>query len=92
MTDSAPTPSVPTEPQNDPLKAVDPATVQDEPAMDMHTATEAEKLDGIVAQTRVDVGDKSPERIAEVLRQRCDQSGIALDDERLAELVTRVQD
>ncbi|MBB2975953.1 hypothetical protein FHX49_001520 [Microbacterium endophyticum] len=71
--------------------AVDPATVQDEPVMDMHTATDDERIDGIVDQTRADVGDKSLERIEGVLRQRFEQSGMEFTDELLAELAQRVK-
>ncbi|MBA8815289.1 hypothetical protein FHX48_000341 [Microbacterium halimionae] len=71
--------------------AVDPRNVQNEPAMDMHTSTDEERIDGIVDQTRADVGDKSLERIQGVLRQRFEQSGTAFTEELLVELAQRVK-
>ncbi|MFG6402082.1 MULTISPECIES: hypothetical protein [unclassified Microbacterium] len=63
---------------------------QDAPAQDMHDASEDDKIAGIVAQTRVDVGDKDDERISEVLRQRFEDSGISVAGDRLAALAAEV--
>lgn len=67
------------------------ADTQDEPVMDQHEATDDDKVDGIVAQVRADVGDKGERRIAEVLRQRLDQAGVAYDDALVAASVARVR-
>ena len=47
---------------------------------------------GIVAQTRQDVGTEPVERIADVLRQRLEQSGIDLPDDEIEELAHQVVD
>ncbi|WP_109211987.1 MULTISPECIES: hypothetical protein [Microbacterium] len=60
------------------------------PAMAQNNASELEKVTGIVAQTRQDVGTEPLERIAEVLRQRLDQSGIDLPDADVQELARQV--
>ena len=60
------------------------------PAMSQNDATDLEKVDGIAAQTRADVGTESLERIEEVLRQRLDQSGIDLSDDEVQELARQV--
>jgi hypothetical protein len=54
---------------------------QDEPVLAQNQATRQEKIDGIVAQTRVDLGGETDERYAEVLRQRFVDSGIEMTDE-----------
>ncbi|GAA1997847.1 hypothetical protein [Microbacterium pumilum] len=60
------------------------------PAMSQNNASTDDKVDGIVAQTRVDVGTESVERITEVLRQRLEQSGIDLTDDTVDQLAQRV--
>ncbi|WP_159501529.1 hypothetical protein [Microbacterium sp. 18062] len=67
-----------------------PGTTQDAPVMDQHSASVDDKIDGIVAQTRVDVADRPHERIVEVLRQRFDDAGISADDALLDELAKKV--
>ena len=64
---------------------------QNLPAMSQNNASDQEKIGGIVAQTRVDVGDQDDARIADVLRQRLDQSGIATTDDELGQLTRRVR-
>ncbi|MCX6503186.1 MAG: hypothetical protein NT132_12420 [Microbacterium sp.] len=66
--------------------------VQDEPVMDQHVATDDDKIDGIIAQVRMDVGDKGERRIADVLRQRFTQSGVPFDDALVASAVGRVRE
>lgn len=69
-----------------------PRETQDAPMMDTHDASVQDKIDGIVAQTRVDVADKPHERIMEVLRQRFHDAGITADDALFDELATKVTD
>lgn len=63
---------------------------QDEPIMDMHEATDEERVSGIVAQTRADVGDASEERIADVLRQRFTETGTDVGDDRIRALAAEI--
>jgi hypothetical protein len=65
---------------------------QDAPAMDMHGTTTEERVDGIVAQTRMDVGDAPAERIADVLRQRFADTGIDVGDDRVRALAAEIAD
>ncbi|MDQ1130604.1 hypothetical protein [Microbacterium sp. SORGH_AS_0888] len=67
------------------------ADTRDEPVMDQHDATDGDKLDGIIQQVRADVGHKGERRIAEVLRQRLAQAGVAYDDALVADAVARVR-
>ncbi|MEI3847839.1 MULTISPECIES: hypothetical protein [unclassified Microbacterium] len=60
------------------------------PAMAQNNASDVEKVSGIVAQTRSDVGAEPLERIAEVLRQRLTQSGIDLPEHDVEELARQV--
>jgi hypothetical protein len=60
------------------------------PAMSQNDASELEKVTGVVAQTRADVGTEPVERIAEVLRQRLEQSGIDLPDSDIEELAHQI--
>jgi hypothetical protein len=60
------------------------------PAMSQNDASDLEKVTGVVAQTRADVGTEPVERIAEVLRQRLEQSGIDLPDSDVEELARQI--
>jgi hypothetical protein len=65
---------------------------QDEPIM--HGSTEASdesKVAGIVEQVRADVQLRDSEEPEPLLRERLDQVGIALTDERVAELVAEIR-
>jgi hypothetical protein len=63
--------------------------VQDEPVLAQNNATTQEKLDGIAAQTRVDLRDESHERYEEVLRQRLSDAEIQLTDDEVSDLARR---
>jgi len=63
---------------------------QSEPRMDMHLTDDEARIAGVVAQTRADVGDKSEERIAEVLRQRSREVGLDLGDDRIRALAAEI--
>lgn len=60
------------------------------PAMAQNNASDLEKVSGIVAQTRADVGTEPVERITEVLHQRLEQAGIDLPDGDVQELARQV--
>ena len=60
------------------------------PAMSQNNASDLEKVTGIVAQTRADVGTESIEHIAEVLRERLGQAGVELPDSDVQELARQV--
>ena len=63
---------------------------QSEPAMDTHPTDDEARIAGVVVQTRADVGDKSQERIADVLRQRFADVGLDLGDDRIRALEAEV--
>ncbi len=60
------------------------------PAMSQNDASAVEKVSGIVAQTRQDVGTESVESIAHVLAQRLEQSGVSLPDADVHELAQQI--
>jgi len=60
------------------------------PAMAQNDASSLEKVTGIVAQTRADVGIEPVERIAEVLHQRLEQAGVDLPDDDITELARQI--
>lgn len=60
------------------------------PAMAQNNASDVDKVAGIVAQTRQDVGTHPLEHIAHVLRQRLTQSGIELPENDIEELARQV--
>jgi hypothetical protein len=60
------------------------------PAMDQNNAPDVDKVAGIVAQTRADVGTEPLDRIVEVLHQRLEQSGVDLPDSDVEELAHQV--
>lgn len=60
---------------------------QDEPAMDMHQASDRDKIRGIVAQTRADFPSGSdPDQVERALRQRFDDTGITVDEAQIKKL------
>ncbi|MEV7828153.1 hypothetical protein [Microbacterium enclense] len=63
---------------------------QSAPAMDTHPTDDEARIQGVVVQTRADVGDKSEERIADVLRQRFSDIGLDLGDDRIRALAAEV--
>lgn len=67
-----------------------PGYEQTEPSMAQNNASTLEKITGIAAQTRVDVGGESQDRIVHVLRQRLDEAGIALPDADVDELARQI--
>ena len=60
------------------------------PAMAQNNASDLDKVSGIVAQTRADVGTEPVDRIAEVLHQRLEQAGVLLPDGVVQELARQV--
>jgi hypothetical protein len=60
------------------------------PAMSQNNASDVDKVAGIVAQTRQDLGPDNPERAFEVLKQRLSQSGIDLPDSDIRELARQI--
>lgn len=74
---------------DDAAETVSAEPTQDEPVLAQNHASTGEKLDGIAAQTRVDLGEESQERYEEVLRQRLSDSGIALTDDEVSDLARR---
>lgn len=63
---------------------------QDRPALDQNDASNEDKIAGIVAQTRLDVGDQDVERIADVLAQRFDETGVDIDADRTVALAAEI--
>jgi H2-forming N5,N10-methylenetetrahydromethanopterin dehydrogenase-like enzyme len=63
--------------------------VQTEPVLEQNSASLDEKLDGIAAQTRVDLGEESQDRYEEVLRQRLADADIQLTDDDVSALARR---
>lgn len=63
---------------------------QSEPMMDTHETDDEARIAGVVVQTRADVGDKSEERIADVLRQRFAEIGLDVGDDRVRALAAEV--
>lgn len=61
-----------------------------EPVLDQNPASDGDKIEGILAQTRVDVGSEDTARIAEVLRQRFTDAGIVVTDSQLADFAKDV--
>lgn len=70
--------------------ALGPEQEQRLPAMAQNNASDIDKVAGIVAQTRQDVGTQPLEQIAHVLRQRLTQSGIELPENDIEELARQV--
>ncbi len=60
------------------------------PAMSQNNADDVAKVAGIVAQTRSDIGTGSFDEIRHVLAQRLEQTGIALPDDEVDELVRQI--
>lgn len=65
---------------------------QDEPALDQNAASDQDKLDGLVAQLRADVAGQNAVTVEQAVRRRLDDTGLALDEERIAALVAELSD
>lgn len=63
--------------------------VQNEPVLKQNAASTEDKLEGIAAQTRVDLGDESHDRYEEVIRQRLSDAGIQITDDEVSSLARR---
>ncbi len=63
---------------------------QNAPAMDLHPTDDEARIAGVVVQTRADVGGKSDERVADVLRQRFADIGLELGDDGIRALAAEV--
>lgn len=66
-----------------------PPGTQDGPLLDTHDTTLSDQVEGILVQTRADLGEESTDRYAEVLRQRFADTGIEVPDDRMASLAER---
>lgn len=64
---------------------------QEEPKLDQNPASDGERLAGIVAQTRADLGEDDDSRVLAMLRQRIEDAGIDVSDALLSELVDKVR-
>jgi hypothetical protein len=60
------------------------------PAMSQNNASDADKIAGIVAQTRTDVSHLGRDEVMRVLAQRFDQTGVVVSDDELGELADQV--
>lgn len=60
------------------------------PAMSQNNASDLDKVTGVVAQTRQDVGTEPLERIAQVLGQRLEQAGVDLPEGDIHELARQI--
>lgn len=63
---------------------------QNEPLLAQNTTTDAERLAGIVEQTRADLGGEDLEKIIAVLKQRLADAAIPLSDEGVSALADKV--
>ncbi|MFJ6678443.1 hypothetical protein ACIQLK_04855 [Microbacterium sp. NPDC091382] len=64
--------------------------IQSEPAMSQNPADVAQKVDGIVVQTRADLAGQDGVDGASVLARRLSDAGIDLTDDEMAAAVARV--
>lgn len=74
----------------DPDLPAPPESEATETVLEETKSSDVDKIAGIVVQTRADVGTESRERIADVLRQRFDDTGISVSDAEVADLADQV--
>lgn len=60
---------------------------QDEPVLDQNTATEQERLDGLIAQLRADVTGEDTATVEAAVRRRLSDTGIEADEALVRRLV-----
>lgn len=63
---------------------------QDAPSMDTHAATGDDKLDGVIAQTRSDGRGQDAATVEKLLRSRLQDTGLQMDEDRIAALVAEM--
>ena len=65
---------------------------QDGPLLEQNVTTDMEQLNGIITQTRADLGGESVDVIEKSLRRRLEDGGIALDEGELQALARDIAD
>lgn len=63
---------------------------QDGPALAQNTATEQERLDGLVTQMHADLAGADADVVEQSLRHRLSDIGMDLDADRIAGLVAQI--
>ena len=63
---------------------------QNEPLLEQNSTTDAERLAGIVEQTRADLDGADLEKIIGVLKQRLEDAAIPLSDDGVRALADRI--
>ncbi|SEB35984.1 hypothetical protein SAMN04489806_0123 [Paramicrobacterium humi] len=66
--------------------------VQDEPIMDMHEASDDDKISGIVTQERLDMAGANAAEIEYKLRERFREAGLDVDDEFVSEQAQEISE
>ncbi len=62
------------------------------PVMDMYTATNDERVDGVIRQVRADVTGQNAATVEHALRGRLRDTGLTLDEDRIAQLVAELSE
>lgn len=65
---------------------------QDGPVQDMNAPTVDEKIEGIIAQSRVDLSAHGDQDVELLVRRRLEDAGIPATDDDVARIVTQVSD
>ena len=63
---------------------------QDEPVLDQNTATEQERLDGLIAQLRADVTGEDIATVEAAVRRRLSDTGVEADEDLVRRLVAEL--
>ena len=64
--------------------------VQDEPALAQNTASDQDRLDGLVAQLHADLAGEDPATVERAVRHRLDDIGLGLDEAKIRDLIARI--
>ena len=64
--------------------------VQDEPALAQNTASDQDRLDGLVAQLHADLAGEDPATVERAVRHRLDDIGLELDEAKIRDLIARI--
>ena len=64
--------------------------VQDEPALAQNTASDQDRLDGLVAQLHADLAGEDVATVERAVRHRLDDIGLELDEAQIRDLIARI--
>lgn len=74
----------------DPSGGGESAPTQDEPRLELHDTSDQERLDGLIAQLRADVGGQNAATVDKAVRGRLAETGVPAEEEVILALIAEL--